>query len=146
MMNFTGDVFFRNAPDPTALRTVAARAYGVVPGLVMLRDMEADTPYPGDVELVFLRLSPNVPGDYPVRYDIMLDDDRMDDLPTLLSTLAHDFGTLVLSSADDDNDLLMNLYLPDGSEHDVLVDQDDDGGIRNTPEMRRLIDPVAVAS
>ena len=146
MMNFTGDVFFRNAPDPTTLRTVAAHVYGVVPGMVMLRDMDADTSYPGGAQLVFLRLTPDAPGDYPVRYDIMLDEDRVDVLPVLLSTLAHEFHTPVLASADDGNDLRMSLYLPDGSEHDVLVDQDDDGGIRNTPKMRRLIDPVAIAS
>ncbi|HWK79696.1 MAG TPA: hypothetical protein VNP95_02965 [Thermomicrobiales bacterium] len=33
----------------------------------------------------------------------------------------------------------MELHLPDGTTHRVAVTQDDDDGIRNTPEMLALI-------
>ncbi|MGC4107761.1 MAG: hypothetical protein QM753_15680 [Thermomicrobiales bacterium] len=139
MMTFTGDVFFRHAPEPAMLRTTIASSLGFKPEEIMLRDEHAETSYPGDARVVVLRLTPNVGGDFPARYDLMMEADRLDDLPQLLSGLATATNSPILADADSDDPLAMVLYLTDGSRHLVSVDQGHDGGIRITPFMQALI-------
>jgi hypothetical protein len=148
-MDLGADIFIGTMTPPDTLRTAFARAFDLSSDRVAVR--RAETPWPLLAELVLEYVGDGapIPGDYPLQLLPWVPDGRGDD-PATLTTLAIALGTSVLTSADDDNDLLMNLYLPDGTIHGVLVDQDDDGGIRNTSEMRQLISShvpaVAVAS
>lgn len=148
-MDLGADIFIGTITSPDTLRTAFARAFDLPADRVVVR--RAETPWPlfAEIVLEYVGDGAPIPGDYPLQLLPWVPDGRSDE-PAILTALAVALGTPVLTSADDDNDLLMDLYFPDGTIHGVLVDQDDDGGIRNTSEMRRLIashlPAVAVAS
>ena len=127
---------------PDVLRAVFARAYeipfarvAIMPSDLFVR---ADDAWPdADVVIDFGGGGP-FPGDYPLDIATWGEDDRTDD-QTVASAIAVELGAPVLIAADSYDPADRELYLPDGTMHRVSVDQDDDGGIRNTPEMQRLI-------
>ena len=137
-MDLGADIFIGAAPPPETLRAAAARAFHVPVDRVTLRGID-DGPWP-DADVILESWGDvRLPGDYPLQLLPWASEERLIDLPPVLSALAQALGAPVLT-ADDERYEIMNLYLPDGSAYDVDVDQDNDGGIRNTLEMRRLID------
>ena len=137
-MDLGADIFIGATPPPDTLRAAVARAFAVPVDRVAIRRAEAAWPV-ADVVLEDIDDDAPVPGDYPLQLLPWASEERLTDLPPVLSALAQGLGAPVLTS-DDERYEIMNLYLPDGSAYDVDVDQDEDGGIRNTLQMRRLID------
>lgn len=144
-MDLGADIFIGSRTPLATLRNAFARAFDLPIDRVVIR--HAETPWPPFARVVLELVGEGtpIPGDYPIQVLPWVPNDQADD-PAALTALALALGAPVLTSADDDNDLLMHLYLPDGATYAVLVDQDDDGGIRNTPEMRRLIAAHSPAS
>ncbi|MGI8404841.1 MAG: hypothetical protein ACR2OE_08795 [Thermomicrobiales bacterium] len=142
----TGDIFIHGVINPDTLRAATARAFGLLPNRVGVRAPE--TPWP-DAEVVAEVWTPDLRGDWPGQYIYWIPDADMNRLPAILASLARDLGVPVMTSGDDD-DVTMNLYLPDGSAHDVVVFQNEaDSSFRDTPEMQRLIvaaTPLPIAS
>jgi len=148
VIHLAGDMFIHSVIDPDILRTATARAFGLLPGRVGVRAPE--TPWP-DAEVVAEVWTPDLRGDWPGQYILWVPSSDRGLLPTPLADLARNLGVAVMMPADADDEDLMDLYLPDGSTHEVRVPQDeDDYGFRDTPEMRDLIEhaarPVAIAS
>jgi hypothetical protein len=136
-LDLGADIFIGAAPPPDTLRAAVAHAFDVPVDRVAIH--RAETAWPvADVVLEYIDDAP-VPGDYPLQLLPWVPADRTDD-PGTLTMLAVALGAPVLTSSDSYDPMDMELYLPDGSMHYVSVDQDEDGGIRNTLEMRRLID------
>ncbi|MGB3329840.1 MAG: hypothetical protein WBA46_12845, partial [Thermomicrobiales bacterium] len=85
-----------------------------------------------------------LPGDYPMQIVTWDSDDRSPS--TIADALAVELGAPIIIGAESYDPEDFELHLPDGSMQRVRVAQDDDDGIRNTPEMRRLIDRAQVSS
>lgn len=137
-MELGADIFIGANRPPHTIRTAFARAYDVPVNQVAIR--RSQTPWPSaDVILEYVREDGPVPGHYPIQILPWGPVDRTDE-PDTLTALAVALGVPVLTSSDSYDPLDMELYLPDGTMYHVSVDQDDDGGIRNTTVMRRLIE------
>lgn len=136
-MKRSADIFLGGRPSRPHLRQAIAAAFHVPLAHVLLREIGASTRPMGDV--VFEYFDTAIPGDYPLQFLPLLRDDLEPTMPVALSRLAEALGLPVLGDAGNEHPMLDALYLPDGSTHLVSTQQDDDGGIRNTPEMTRLI-------
>lgn len=146
-MDIGADIFIGAHTHPDVLRAAAARVFDVPVDRVAFRNL--GEPWP-QAAVIFETVDDALaPGDYPLQYLPWFPDDRVNDSATL-SALAHELGAPILTAADSYDPADQELYLPDGTMERVSVWQDDDGGIRNTPIMRRLIKqhmpPVAIAS
>lgn len=124
---------------PDAIAVALAHAFNVSPlqVAVMPHDLftRPDDLWPDAEFAIDVNNDDPSPGDYPLSVSVWGADDREREA----SSLAVELGVPVLVGADIDEYDGFELHLPDGSRHRVSVEQDDDGGIRNTPEMRRLI-------
>lgn len=134
MMDMTGDFFIGTRIGVDNLRAALARVTKMNPSDV--RSIEAPHEDGDDRRVFIIPIAENKAGDYPGQYIANLPADVKRRFDRILADLSHEINAPVLVGAGDD---LMNLFLPDGGVHRVYVEQDDDGGIRNTPEMRRLI-------
>lgn len=85
-----------------------------------------------------LRESQDMPGDFPAWYGMSVDPTLADRVAAAVSTIARTLDAVLLTDAEDEQD--MTLHLPDGSGHVVRLEQGDDDAFRITPEMRRLIE------
>lgn len=79
-----------------------------------------------------------MPGDFPAWYGLTIEDRLVDLVNRALNTVTHGLGTVALSDADDEEDMMR--HLPDGSGRIVRLMQDEDDAFWITPEMRTLID------
>ncbi|MGB3327463.1 MAG: hypothetical protein WBA46_00830 [Thermomicrobiales bacterium] len=113
-----------------------AHAYGVSEDVVGIR--RPGEPWPDTPIIVELVANGYAPGDYPTQFLPWGPEDRIDD-PAIPASLAVTFDAPVLTASDSQDPSEQVLFLPDGSAHTISVDQDDDGGIRNTPKMLQLI-------
>jgi hypothetical protein len=135
-MNVGTDIFIAATPSPESLRVAMAHAYGVSEDRVGIR--RPGEPWPNTPVMVEFVANGYAPGDYPTQVLPWGPEDRVDD-PAIPASLAVTFGVPVLTAGDSYDPTEQMLFLPDGSAHVIFVEQDDDGGIRNTPEMQRLI-------
>lgn len=136
-MKRSADIFLGGQPSRPRLRQAIATAFHVPLAGVLVREIGASTRPAGDV--VFEYFDDVIPGDYPLQFLPLLRDDLEPRMPDALRVLAEVLGLPILGDAGLGNPLLDTLYLPDGSTYTVTTEQDDDGGIRNTAEMTRLI-------
>ena len=124
---------------PDAIAVALAHAFNVSPSqvTVMPHDLftRPDDIWPDAEFVIDVNNDDPSPGDYPLSVSVWGADDREPEA----SSLAVELGVPILIGADVEEYDGFELHLPDGSRHLVSVEQDDDGGIRNTPEMRRLI-------
>ncbi len=135
-MGIGADIFIGAKTPPDTLRAAAARVFDVPVDRVAFRNL--GEPWP-QAAVIFETVDDDLaPGDFPLQYLPWFPDDRVDD-PATISALAQELGVPILTAADSYDPADQELHLPDGTMHCVSVWQDDDGGIRNTPEMRRLI-------
>ena len=140
-MDLGADIFIGRYISSDTLRAAVGRAYDVPVSRVAIR--RAQTAWPlADVVLEYVSEDAPIPGDYPIQILPWGPADRTDE-PATLTALAVALGVPVLTSSDSFDPLDMELHLPDGVMYHVSVDQDDDGGIRNTAVMRRLIEQHA---
>jgi len=135
-MNVGTDIFIAATVSPESLRVAMAHAYGLSEDCVGIR--RPGEPWPNMPVIVEFVANGYAPGDYPTQFLPWGPVDRVDD-PAVPASLAVTFGVPVLTAGDSYDPTEQVLFLPDGTAHRVSVDQDDDGGIRNTPEMQRLI-------
>ncbi len=133
MMDITGDFFIGTRIPADTLHAARARVMKMDPADV--RPIEAPREDGDDRRVFIITIGEGKAGDYPGQYIANVDVEVKRRFDRVLSDLAQELHTPVLTLADD----LMNMSLPDGTVHRLYVEQDDDGGIRNTPEMRRLI-------
>ncbi len=133
-MDITGDFFIGTRIPAESLRAALARVMNMDPSDV--RPIEASREDGDDRRVFIITIADDSAGDYPGQYIANVDVEVKRQFDRVLVDLAQDLHTPVLTGAGDD---LMNLFLPDGTVHRLYVEQDEDGGIRNTPEMRRLI-------
>jgi len=113
-----------------------AHAYGLPTDRVAVLS-DAMLPWPDAEVILHMVGNGHLPGDYPTQIVTWDGDDRTPD--AIARGVAIALGVPILTGADTDDPQDMHLHLPDGTTHRVSVMQDDDDGIRNTPEMRRLI-------
>ena len=137
-MGLGADIFIGSLLPTSTLRAATARAFSVPIDRVVYREI-GESPWP-DADVVLDYFDETIPGDYPLQLLPWVPDYRLETIGTALAVMAHDLGAPILTSADSDDPMDMELYLPDGTMHIVSVDQDEDGGIRNSPVMRALID------
>ncbi len=147
-MDLGADIFIGGLPSPETLKAAVAQAYSVPASRVAIR--RAETPWPdADVVLEYINENGVIPGDYPIQLLPWGPADRTDE-PSTLTALSITLKAPILTSSDSHDPLDMELYLPDGAMYRVSVDQEANGGIRNTTIMRRLIEqharPNAMAS
>jgi hypothetical protein len=141
MMDLTGDFFIGARIPADTLRATLARVMKMDPSDV--RPIEAPREDGDDRRAFIITIAENKAGDYPGQYIANVDVEVKQQFDHVLAGIAQELQTPVLTLAGDD---LMNLSLPDGTVHRLSVEQDDDGGIRNTAEMRRLIADHSKAS
>jgi hypothetical protein len=134
MMDVTGDFFIGTRIPADTLRAALARVMKMDPADV--RPIEAPRENGDDRRVFLITIAEDSSGDYPGQYIANVDAGIKRQFGRVLASLARELHAPVLTGVGDD---LMNLSLPDGTVHRLYVEQDDDGGIRNTPEMRRLI-------
>lgn len=141
------DILIQTEPNRDRLRIAVSRAFGVDPGHVTVDDAEGTTPILDDAEIILLRQPGDMPGDFPAWYSQAVTSDLADRVNPSWDVIAHELGTVILSEAPDYKTIV---HLPNGTGHVLYVPEEDEGGYRITPELRRLIDratpSVAVAS
>ncbi|MGB3328029.1 MAG: hypothetical protein WBA46_03690 [Thermomicrobiales bacterium] len=144
-MSITGDFFIGGRIPTDALRTAIAHALRIDPSQIGTREMGSGHVAAGRVVLVSVASS--LPGDYADQYIATGETGDSDRFERVLSAVARELGVPVLIGAGLDDPDIMSLITPDGTRQHVFAEQDeDDGGIRNTPEMRRLIEQSKPAS
>ncbi len=140
-MALGADIFIGAARSPEAIRAAAARAFGVPLNRVAYHEVD-DAPWP-DADVVLEVWDDTLrPGDYPLQI-LPWVPDACTDNPDTLTALSVALGAPILTAADSRDPTDQELHLPDGTTHRVSVSQDDDGGFRNTPFMRRLINSIS---
>lgn len=138
MMDLTGDFFVGGRVPDSSLDEALARATGL--DVADVRSIRAPRESEDENRLFVITIRVDAPGDYPSQYIVNADDRIVQRFTPVLATLAQELRVPILSGAGLDDPDIMNLALPDGTTHQVFAEQDEgDGGIRNTPEMRRLI-------
>lgn len=141
------DLLLQADPSRDRLRIAVSRAFGVDPGRVTVGDAEGTTPIPDDAEIVLLRQPGVMPGDFPAWYSQAITPGLADRVDRSWDAIARDLVTVILSEAPDYGTIA---HLPDGTGHVLYVPEEDEGGYRITPELKRLIEqhsrPVAIAS
>lgn len=133
-MHIGPDIFVGASPSPVMLRTGIARAFGLPIERVAIRQEGEAWPA---ADLVIEIVDAHAPGDYPLQLIPWMPDPEA--MGKALARLARELGVPVLTASDSVDPRSNDLFLADGSLHEVFVDQDEDGGIRNTASMRRLI-------
>lgn len=136
-MDFPGDVYIRGHVQPESVRRALATSLGLPLAHVGIR--RPGSPYPVDVEAIAAPWIEDLPGDWPCDYWLVMPEWSLDRVADVLGTLAVELGLPLMTGADAEDPFIMDLYLPDGSMHQVPFLQDDDGGFRDTPEITRLI-------
>jgi len=136
-MSMTGDFFLGSRCTIEMLRANLAAAIGLSVSEVDVLDFAKPQVSTGPIQLI--TVTTTNPGDYPGQYIAAADGWIVDGFDAIAGRLAQRLRVPVLSAGGDDDPDIMLLSLPDGTAHHVLAEQDDDGGIRNTPEMRALI-------
>lgn len=137
-MNIGADIFIGAIIPAETLRTAFAHAYSVSVSRVAFLPKDMDVWPDADVVLDTFGNEP-MPGDYPMQVQSW-GPDALANNPAVTRSLAHELGVPIIAPADSYDPSDMEFHAPDGTTHHVSIDQDDDGGFRNTTEMRRMID------
>jgi hypothetical protein len=140
-LTMMSDILFREFPNPVKLRIAASRAFDIASGLVSVAELSGFAPIPADARVVMLHEPEDMPGDFPGWYGLAVDPALVMRVPHAVDAIARSLGTVLLTDAEDDEE--MTLHLPDGTHHTVRLAQDDDDAFRITPEMQRLIDAAS---
>lgn len=136
-MDLTGDFFVGMRVSRVALFAGLAAATGRE--LRDVRPVEAAAESGDDARIFVITIQEDAAGDFPGQYIVNANERIVEGFDAIAGRLAQRLRVPVLSAGGDDDPDIMLLSLPDGTAHRVLAEQDDDGGIRNTPEMRALI-------
>jgi len=147
-MELAGDIMLHDDVSAEALRRGAASGFGVSITRVAIREL--GTSWPADADVV-IQLWENLPGDWPSMYNLYVTDEQFDNIQKHLAAFAHALGVPILTGAPVEDPFIYELYLADGSSHEVeFFQNEDDGGFYDTPEVRDLIaqstPPIALAS
>ena len=137
------DILMRAEPDRNRLRTAVSRAFGIAPGHVAVEDAEGRSPILASAKVVLLRQPGDMPGDFPAWFSQVVASDLESRVDDAWDAVARALGILVLSEATDDDSMV---HLADGSRHILSIPEDDAGGYRMTPELRRLVADSAYSS
>lgn len=62
------DILFRDDPGPDRLRGAVARAFRLAPEYVAVAKVAGQEPIPNDAQVILLRRSWSMPGDFPTWY------------------------------------------------------------------------------
>ncbi|MDQ3539543.1 MAG: hypothetical protein M3440_02545 [Chloroflexota bacterium] len=139
-LTMMSDMLFRDTVDPDHLRVAASRAFGIAPNLVSVAEAAGLKAIPDEARVVMLRESQDMPGDFPAWYGMSVDPTLVDRAAAAVSTIARTLDAVLLTDAEDEQDI--TLHLPNGSGHVVRLEQGDDDAFRITPEMHQLIESV----
>lgn len=136
-MGLSGDFFVGTRVSQIVLREALAQATDHE--VQDVRPIDAPKE-PGDDSRVFIiTITDNSPGEYPGQYMLNADERLLDRFDAVAGRLAQELQVPILSAGGLDDPDMMILSLPDGFAFHVLAEQDEDGGIRNSPEMQHLI-------
>lgn len=130
------DILMRTEPDRNRLRTAVSRAFGIDPGLVTVDDAEGRSPIPADAKVILLRQPVDLPGDFPAWFSQVVVSDLASRVDDAWDAIARSLGVLILSEAVDDDS---TVHLAAGRRYVLSIPEEDAGGYRMTPELRRLV-------
>lgn len=132
----TTDILIQNEPDRNRLRIAVSRGFGIDPGMVAVDDADGPRPIPSDAKVVLLRQPGNMPGDFPAWFSQVVEADLEPHVDAAWDDIAHALSVVILSEAADDDS---TVHLPNGSRMVLFLPEEDEGGYRMTPELRRII-------
>jgi hypothetical protein len=140
-LTMMSDILFHGVPAPARLREAVAQAFDVPVSLVNLRTVGDLDPVDPASRVQITRQPEPLPGDFAEWYGLGVAPDLVNRVDDAVNAIASMLGMVLLTDADDDED--MTLHLPDGSERVVHLEQGEDDAFRLTPEMRQHIERAA---